>query len=92
MTAKPAHDGRESTFETRFDPADERPSDALVRAVAVVKNVEPTRLTPLATVVDPEALDSVVGVDRSAATVRFPYEGYRVAVSTDGTIELFADD
>lgn len=81
-----------SELETRFDPTVDLASDVLVRAIAVAENVEPTSLRPLAYSVDPDALDAVVSRDRSGTTVRFPYEGYRVVVSANGTIELFATD
>ena len=81
-----------SEFETCFDPTADLASNALIRTIAVAENVEPTTLAPLAYSVDPDALDAVVGAGRGGATVRFPYEGYRVVVSANGTIRLFADD
>ncbi|WP_380678658.1 HalOD1 output domain-containing protein [Salinigranum sp. GCM10025319] len=49
-------------------------------------------LSQLATVLDTEALDRLLGdADKRSAsglTVRFRYEGYRVSIESDGTVEL----
>ncbi|MFD1515537.1 HalOD1 output domain-containing protein [Halomarina rubra] len=77
--------------EVSFDPTDERPSDVLVRAVAVASDEDPMRLPPLLTAVDPDALDKCARPPRSSMTVRFPYAGYRVVLSTDGYVGLFGE-
>jgi hypothetical protein len=76
-------------FEVSFDPSTDRPSDVVVRAVAVATDEEPTRLPPLAYSVDPDALDACAVADRPPVTLRFPYAGYRVVLSTDGSLGLF---
>jgi len=70
-----------------------RISLAVVRAVADAKGTSPFEIQPLGSVIDTDALDSlvdsVVGSPRSdASAVRFDYEGYRVAVDADGTVEV----
>lgn len=73
-------------------------SEGVVRAVATASNrdpVAPDGLAPLATVLDPDALDSLfetVGADtnRSDGQVTFRYHGWTVTVEYDGTIIVFA--
>jgi hypothetical protein len=82
---------RAPAFEASYDPSAEPPSEALIRIVAVATNEQPTRLPPLAETIDPEALDACAKDCRSSVTVRFSYAGYRVVVSTDGTVGLFGE-
>lgn len=91
MTDGRSEGPRPPEFEVSFDPAADRPSEVLIRAVAVATNEEPTGLPPLGRVVDPDALDACADADRAPVTVRFSYAGYRVVVSTDGAIGLFVE-
>ncbi|WP_418771156.1 HalOD1 output domain-containing protein [Halorientalis halophila] len=54
------------------------PTDKVVRAVARAQDCTSTDLPPLAYVLDPEALDSLV---QSGSTVKFEYNGHHVTVS-----------
>ncbi len=72
-----------------------QPSEALIAAVATLSGTEPTSLSPLYDVVDPEALDSLyehvrehTGSTSSDHQITFPYEGYEVRVGFDGRIRL----
>lgn len=72
---------------------EERPSVAVVSAVAMVLEVDPMSLRPLYEVVDPEALNDVVAPDedgeRTVSTaVRFRYHGCDVAVYGDGRVTV----
>jgi hypothetical protein len=55
----------------------------VVDAVADETDTDPTDLTPLGTVIDPEALDSLVAdAEDRDVSVGFEYEGYRVTVGS----------
>ncbi|ESP88448.1 HalOD1 output domain-containing protein [Candidatus Halobonum tyrrellensis] len=76
------------TFETRYDGG--RPSVAVVRAIAAVKDVPATDVGfSLHEYVDADALD---GLFRGAAprtadlTVEFPVDGFLVSVRADGRV------
>nr|WP_233265145.1 HalOD1 output domain-containing protein [Halomarina oriensis] len=73
-----------------FDPSADRPSVAVVRAVAVATNASPTTMTPLAATLDPDALDAVFR-ETAETTVRFRYGGFRVVVTGSGTVRLSAE-
>ncbi|WP_247003153.1 HalOD1 output domain-containing protein [Halosolutus gelatinilyticus] len=76
-------------FEAQFDRAAIDPSEAVIEAIADVRDVEPIRLDPLYEFVDPEALDRICA-DRSDAdcTVTFAYLEYRVAITDSGVITI----
>lgn len=59
-------------------------TEAVVDAVAAEVGVSPLRLEPIATVIDPDALNTVVGDGQTGVGVEFEYSGYVVSV-TDGT-------
>lgn len=67
---------------------------AVIEAIAEHEGVDPLDLDqPLYEVVDPDALDAIIddGGDGGGAadlTVRFSYNGCRVQVSGDGSIEV----
>ncbi|MGQ3412202.1 HalOD1 output domain-containing protein [Natrinema sp. LN54] len=73
-------------------------SQAVIEAVAEAEGVSPTEISPpayepLHAVVDPAALDALFadrhnGASRSLGTVSFPFCGYDVTVSQDGTVLL----
>ena len=59
----------------------------VVMAVAVAEDVAPTELSPLATAIDPDALDALVA-SMDEGTVTFSYSGYRVTVAADGQVDI----
>lgn len=63
-------------------------TEAVVHSVAEERGVEPTELTPLATVADPKALDALFGSDAWLDAVEFTYAGYEVRLTGDGRVEL----
>ncbi|WP_159901731.1 HalOD1 output domain-containing protein [Salinirussus salinus] len=78
-----------------YDPATDSLAVRLACAVAAVRGVEPTRLPPLADVLDPEPLERLLA---SAATdppaevsVRFQYAGLVVRVTADRIFLLDCD-
>jgi hypothetical protein len=66
---------------------DADPSLGIVKAVAWIKGVEPTQLEPLHDVLDPDALDDVLSLEKdSARAVTFSYEGYDIHVDSHGHV------
>ena len=72
-------DASVETYRARFG-ADRCPSTAVVEVVASLADEEPTRLDPLFSVVDPDALDAVARSPEGDVTVSFTYAGYDVTV------------
>ncbi|ELY53957.1 HalOD1 output domain-containing protein [Natronococcus jeotgali] len=75
------------------DPDGDRPSRAIIAAIARhegvdVTAVEPPAYEPLYSVVDPAALDEIFRGDTPTTTlVTLEYAGYEIAVSDDGRVE-----
>jgi len=84
--------GCRDTFHVSFDPADEDVIEVLVRTVAVIHNTDPTTLSAIGEVVDPDALRAIFGrePDRftTEAQATFVYEGLEVTINTDGNVWL----
>jgi len=78
-------------FHVPFDPRSEQVVDVVVNAVAVIHNVDPMTLSPLANAVNPDALVSLVrsgsAVDRPVE-VTFDFENLEITVSSDGHVWL----
>ncbi len=69
----------------------------MVTVVADAQGQSEDDLTPLYDVIDPEALDAlfaplVDGTTRTHGSVSFHYAGYWVTVSSEGAVELKADE
>lgn len=76
-------------YETRFEHrSDESVATTIAVAMAEVTGRDVTELDPLGGTVDCEALDSLVQSADSPLSVSFLYEGRRVFVSGDGSIEI----
>jgi hypothetical protein len=72
-----------------YSPRPETVSGAVVSAVADAEDVSPLELTPLASVLDPDALDALFASDSMAIEeVRFDYEGYTVVVDDNRDVTL----
>ena len=91
----PGDDGRpgdgSDAIRATFEWSSTDPSQAVVETVAVASNREPKAIEPLYDVVDPDALDSLVGANgtassRSGPTVTFEFAGHDVTVRGDGTV------
>ena len=84
--------GCRDTFHVSFDPADEDVVEVLVRTVAVIHNTDPTALSPIGEIVDPDALRALFGAGSDGfeadAQATFVYEGLEVTVNTDGDLWL----
>jgi hypothetical protein len=72
-------------------------SRAVVEQVAAAEGIDPVDITvPLFEVIDPDALDSLFSSDGQPlpgdGKVTFGYHGYRVTVSSDGSVSITAGD
>ncbi len=78
---------------TTFDPETDAASQAVVTAVAALADTDPSALSPLYDVVEPDAIDSLcehaqrVG-DGTVHRLWFGYEGFDVCVRSDGQIRV----
>ncbi|ELY92857.1 hypothetical protein C483_06907 [Natrialba hulunbeirensis JCM 10989] len=64
---------------------------AIVRAVAIEKNVPVTDLSPLYEQVDPDAIAELLdhaNTKQSTVRIEFVFEGYRVIAADDGCLRL----
>jgi hypothetical protein len=97
-TDKQPDSSQQPVHETKFDPETDTVSEKLVEAIAIINDADPTELSVLANVVDPDALDTLFR-PRSDGTkceakrqIDFQYHDYPVRVQSDGTITLFEPD
>lgn len=80
--------------QTEFDPATDCASEAVIRAVAILNDVDPTDLAPLSEVVDPDALDALFAPNASGISrntnghILFNYDAYYVRVDSSGQITV----
>ncbi|WP_410766623.1 HalOD1 output domain-containing protein [Haloferax sp. DFSO60] len=78
------------TLSPRHD-ANSLPSFRVVQAVAREESVHETDLTtPLADVIDPEALDTLVEGDDGFSSLTFCYYGYEVTVDESGHVSALS--
>lgn len=78
------------TYETRFNPDDSpRASLQIVKTVAELTGQPATDLCPLYNVLDPDALNRLVGSNKRSADLKvfsFIYHGYLITVDDTGRI------
>ena len=88
------YDADRDVYRASFDSDSEGASSAVVSAVAAVAGTSPVEMPPLYSVVDPDALETLVdgpAVSRRSSSdthVSFPYNGYDVTVCDDGTVTV----
>ena len=91
-----SHDEELGTYTTTYDLPERPPSSAVVEAILEIEGLDPDRLAPLYTAVDPDALDSIFDDTRrenpGTSHLSFRYEGYLVRIHGDGTIQLTPED
>ncbi|WP_436926452.1 HalOD1 output domain-containing protein [Halosimplex amylolyticum] len=79
-------DGGAVTVSRTYDPANRKPSVAVLGALADVKNTHPAALSlSLHDYVDADSLDRLLTRKRGA-TVSFPMDGYSVTVTPDEVV------
>lgn len=89
-------DGSESSVTYDAD-REERPSTAVVNAVAEAVGRDPTELPPLQRTIDADALDEMFGETlggrpRTSGSVTFEYCGCSVVVLADGEVVVRESD
>ena len=82
--------GPELLVDRRFDPTTTDPVEAVLHALGETGCVDLTTAEPLASAVDPDALDAIFGrnADHVGVQVHFRYEGLEVVLSGDGEIRI----
>jgi len=80
---------RDQLITHRCDWAETDPTLAVVEAIAVAANREPTDHRPLYDAVDTDALNDIFDGDQSPSVeVSFTYEGFDVSVAGTGTVTV----
>lgn len=78
-------DGRSpGTFRVEFDTGEESVTEVVVDTVAVIEDVDPTDLDPLASAVDTDALDTLFESASNVRRVVFDYDGFEITVEDAG--------
>lgn len=72
--------------------AQEPVTNAVINAVADEEGVSPLELEPIASVIDPDALNTFFAHGRTDTTVEFTYHEYRVSVTGDDQVTVTALD
>ncbi|MFH5801600.1 HalOD1 output domain-containing protein [Haladaptatus sp. CMAA 1911] len=84
--------------QTEFDPTTDCASETVIRAVAILNDTDPTDLTPLSEVVDPDALDALFAPKASEIPrntngyIKFNYDAYYIRVDGSGQITVQQSD
>ena len=77
----------DGVVRAEFDWGTVSPSVAVVEAVAVASDREPTAVEPLVETVDPDALNALVAAGgETCSTVTFEFIGHDVAVQSNGVV------
>lgn len=87
------HDPDTGVYQAEFDPEQSDPSTVVVLAVAEALGADSSELERLNYCLDPDCLDTLFdprsdGTPRNGGKVVFPYSGFEVTVSSDGTVVL----
>jgi hypothetical protein len=87
-------DAEEGAYVARFDNIDALPSTIIVSVIAEITGQSLTDLRPLHYVVDPDALDRIVGnrpsgLHHSERLVEFTYQDFNILLLSSGVIEVY---
>ena len=74
-----------------FQIGERLPSVAMIEAIAFVTNQDPLDIDPVADVIDPDAMDQLLG-DDDTVTISFVFEEYDVEVAGSGEIIISGTD
>lgn len=74
-----------------FQIGERPPSVAMIEAIAFVTNQDPLDIDPVADVIDPDAMDRLLG-DDDTVTISFVFEEYDVEVAGSGEIIISGTD
>lgn len=82
--------GDDDVFHIEFERGEDDVTGVIVRAVAMIRDRDATEIQPLAEVIDPDMLDSMVeqgsGGSSMGGEFTFQYEGLEITVTTDGHV------
>lgn len=86
-------DAEEGAYLARFDNSDASPSTIVALVIAEITGQSLTDLRPLYHVVDPDALDRIVGdrpsgLHHSERLVEFTYQDFDIRLLSSGVIKL----
>lgn len=80
------------TFHVQYNPSTEPASEAIIRAVSFVHNVNHSELQPLGTIIDIDALNSIMDPQKGATNrpieLQFHYAELAITVTNTGNIWL----
>ncbi|RQG89635.1 hypothetical protein EA473_21720 [Natrarchaeobius chitinivorans] len=83
---------KDGLYRLEYDSSADRPSLAVVAAVADISQTDPVELAPLHSAVDTDALENLVqpsnGSSRNKRRVSFQFAGYKISVSSEGIVEV----
>ncbi|ADQ69371.1 hypothetical protein C499_12400 [Halogeometricum borinquense DSM 11551] len=80
------YDNSSNSYHVKHEQS-ELISTNIVLTIAAIEETEPTELPPLATTIDPDALDNLFTED-SSGHVTFSYTGYEITIHNDGSLEI----
>ena len=86
------HEGS-GTYRTAFGPETRLATEAVTLAVAGASDTDVLELPPLASTIDPDALDALFGLagwspPGTDVTLSFHYAGHEVTVESHGTVRV----
>ncbi|WP_417750424.1 HalOD1 output domain-containing protein [Salinibaculum salinum] len=86
-------DAEERAYVARFDNSDALPSTIVVSVITEITGQSLTDLRPLYHVVDPDALDQIVGnrpsgLHHSERLVEFTYQDFNIRLLSSGVIKV----
>lgn len=90
--------GSEPLVSEDYDPESDYPITArIVRLVAIASDRDPCDLRPLGEVIDTDSLDRLInsrtiGGRHVSIEMSIRYEGYRVEIDANGTVEIYVDE
>ncbi|MEA1931123.1 HalOD1 output domain-containing protein [Halohasta litorea] len=93
-THEPTDRSDTQTHRFRHDPQEQSIVVSIIRAVASVSGIDPLSVEPrLYDVVDPDALETLLGADSAGSDlqVSFPFGSCAVTVTAAGTILVHGD-
>lgn len=93
-THEPTEQSDDRTYQFTHDPQEQSIVVSIIRAVAFVSEVDPLSVQPrLNDVVDPDALETLLGGESTGSDIRisFPFGSCAVTVTSGGTI-IVRDD
>jgi hypothetical protein len=86
-------DAEEGAYVARFDNSDALPSTIVVSVITEITGQSVTDLRPLSQIVDPDALDRIVGnrlsgLHHSERLVEFTYQDFNIRLLSSGVIKV----